>query len=498
MHFVISKIAFRNLKQNKSKTLIIGILVMISIAILIIGSSFLSTINKGIEKNYVEKYSGSIFIAPTANETPSIIFPSVSEGSSSIIKNYGELEDTIESLEGVNDTTGQINSAGLLKFGENGQGFGIFFGIDSKDYQNMFPTGINIIEGDFLKEGEEGIVLSQYVLDQINTSSKIKVKMGDKLILSTINNISGTKIREVTIRGVHKFEDTSIDVSLICFLDEDNIRALNGVLLNTEQSLNLEESEKEDLGRLDEDVLFSSEDDDLFFDDTDLFEDESIDENDFIEDDFINILGDTSDRKALNTLDYDAWNYMLIKLDNTKDTDKLITEINKIFKDKELELTAYEWIDGAGISAQLADVAGKLFYGILAIMAVVVIIVIMNTLVVSVSERTSEIGTMRAIGAKKSFITTMISFETLFITIVFGIFGCILGITILTILGNIGIKATNDFMRILLGGEIFIPVINGMSIIWSLLIISTISVIASLYPVRLALRISPKEAMGVN
>ena len=49
---------------------------------------------------------------------------------------------------------------------------------------------------------------------------------------------------------------------------------------------------------------------------------------------------------------------------------------------------------------------------------------------------------------------------------------------------------------IILGGDIFIPQISGMGIIISIIAISVISVFASLYPVQVALRISPRQAMS--
>ncbi len=54
------------------------------------------------------------------------------------------------------------------------------------------------------------------------------------------------------------------------------------------------------------------------------------------------------------------------------------------------------------------------------IVAIVAIIIIMNTLVISVIERTGEIGTMRALGAQKPFVWLMFLVETLTVTIVFG------------------------------------------------------------------------------
>lgn len=504
MNFSTAKLAFRNLKLHKSKTLIIGVLITLNVAILIIGSSILNTLNAGIEENYVNKYTGSIFISPSDNVEPSLIMPSFdSDGANAVITNYAEIENEVTQIKGIKDTTGQINAAGLITIGENGKGFGIFRGIDPVDYEKMFPEGLNIKEGSFLQEGEEGIVLSQYVYDMLNSTTTEEIEIGDKILLTSINETSGTKVREVTIRGIHQYEDDAIDISLISFLDLDNIRALNGILLNTEADLNLNDSEKANLGSFDEESLFSSDSDNLFADDnlftsstSSLFSTDSTTGDNSISTDIYDILGDTTQRDALNTINNDAFSYMLIKTDSSTNTKSVVNDLNQMFEEKDLDLIAYEWTKGAGISAQLADVISIVFYAILALIAIVVVIVIMNTLVVSISERTNEIGTMRALGAKKSYIRNMISLETIFITVVFGIIGIILGVTILAITSQIGIQATGTFTKIILGGDVFIPKISGASILLSIISITVISVFSVLYPVSVALRISPREAMS--
>ncbi|MGD1822794.1 MAG: FtsX-like permease family protein [Pleomorphochaeta sp.] len=506
MTFSTAKLAYRNLKLHKSKTLIIGVLVTISVAILIIGSSILRTVELGIEDNYVNKYTGSIFIAPSKNLEPSLIFPSYdTEGADAVISNYSEIEEAVVNVKNVTDTTGQINSASLIQIGENGSGFSVLKGIDPYDYEEMFPGGINMVEGELLKPNEEGIILSQFVFDMIQDSYENELKIGDSVLLTTINDTSGTKIREVEIKGIHEYDDDSADVSLVCFLDLENIRSLNGILLNTETDLNLNDEEISNLGNFNEDDLFASEGDSLFTDDNSLFASEEdslfIDDDTSLtssnpSDDIYNILGDTSLRDELNTLNNDAYSYMLVQIDDNANSKTVINDLNMMFEENGWELTAYDWTKGAGMSAQLADVIAIVFYTILIIVAIVVIIVIMNTLVVSISERTNEIGTMRALGAKKNYIRNMISLETIFITIVFGIIGIIIGVSALAIAGQIGIQATGTFTKIILGGDIFIPKISGTSILLSIISISIISVVASLYPVAVALRISPREAMS--
>jgi len=103
---------------------------------------------------------------------------------------------------------------------------------------------------------------------------------------------------------------------------------------------------------------------------------------------------------------------------------------------------------------------------------------------------------MRAIGAKKMFIRKMISLETLMITLVFGFIGVILGIIILLVIRGIGIQSTNQFLQILLGGDVFRPMISIPAILSSVGMVSLVGILASLYPVAVALKISPLEAMN--
>ena len=500
MNGVLFKIAFRNLKEHKTKTLIIGILITLGIAILVVGNSFMDTVKKGIKENYVENYTGDIFIASSQLEEVSLIMSNeLFESKPKTVPDFQSVREYVESLPQVVSTTGQINGVASAKWGELGEGFMLLFGVDSESYQQMFPTGVNITGGEFLSPGEEGIVLSTTVADMLNESADDEIEPGDRIVLTMLNSTTGTKIREVTVRGIHDYGDASFDLSFICFIDEGNLRTLNGMVLNTAEDLNLSLEEQSSLGTLAEDDLFGSDDMDSLFGD-DLVSDALVTDDTAAttEEDWLGILGDTSGRAYVNETDPNAWNYLLVKLENNNQTNRVLKDLNTYFEENGIDATAYEWIKGAGMSARMADSMSVVFNVLLFIIAIVAVIVIMNTLVISVSERYGEIGTMRAIGAKKSFVRSMISIETLIITILFGVVGVILGVIVLLIMGAIGIEATNQFLQILLGGEIFRPAISGGAIILSMVMISFVGVISSLYPVSVALKISPLEAMNKN
>ena len=107
-------------------------------------------------------------------------------------------------------------------------------------------------------------------------------------------------------------------------------------------------------------------------------------------------------------------------------------------------------------------------------------IALMNIMLVSVTERTREIGVRKALGAKNSTISTQFLIET----IVIGQFGSILGI-ILGILTGIGFAAAFDF-------EFTLPVV---AMVWATIITFVVAVLAGAYPAVKAARLDPIESL---
>ena len=112
---------------------------------------------------------------------------------------------------------------------------------------------------------------------------------------------------------------------------------------------------------------------------------------------------------------------MLLELEVGESPQRLIRSLNSSFEEQGLDVKAYGWVEAAGAIAQLVSGLKTVFNALIVIVAVVAVIIIMNTLVISITERIGEIGTMRAIGARRSFIRRMITLETLMISLVFGL-----------------------------------------------------------------------------
>jgi putative ABC transport system permease protein len=105
---------------------------------------------------------------------------------------------------------------------------------------------------------------------------------------------------------------------------------------------------------------------------------------------------------------------------------------------------------------------------------------VMNIMLVSVTERTREIGLLKAIGAKEKDILTQFLIEAVVMTLFGGIIGIILGIS-------------GAFLIALVAGIPF--VISVPAVILAVGVSTLVGVVFGLYPARRAARLSPIDAL---
>ena len=119
---------------------------------------------------------------------------------------------------------------------------------------------------------------------------------------------------------------------------------------------------------------------------------------------------------------------------------------------------------------------------------VLCVVVITNTMLMSVSERVSEIGTLKCLGALDRFIVRMFLVESVFIGVVASAAG-VAGGYLLTILG-MGISLG---FGTIWGGHMVVPLLMGMPI--GVGAGTLITVLAAAYPAYVAAKMKPVDAM---
>ena len=107
---------------------------------------------------------------------------------------------------------------------------------------------------------------------------------------------------------------------------------------------------------------------------------------------------------------------------------------------------------------------------------------VINTMMMTVFERTREIGVLKSVGWTKKRILSMIMGESIVLTIISGIIGSILGVLAVFIL----FKVNGDNMTLIFNINIFIK---------AFIVALSVGIIGGLYPAIKASRLSPTEAL---
>ncbi|HHT26671.1 MAG TPA: ABC transporter permease [Firmicutes bacterium] len=502
---VLWRIAFRNLREHKTKTLIIGSIITIGIAVLIVGNSLMDTATAGLKQTYIENYTGHIVVTGRHDEALSLFGSSSADKPVPLIPEFETVQEYIGSLDAVEVFTPQAVGQATVSHHDEVRGFALLFGIIPSKYMEMFPDNIEIVAGRFLQDGEEGILLSERLARRLVEENEQPIAPGDSLLLTGMSLTGGTKIRNVVVRGIFRFRNSDMQLDHVSLIDITNLRALMGMNTQGLADLQLSEFERQMLGEIDEEALFGGGDDFLFAGpliETPDVVTGSLSESDVLSIFFTEAESDGGASAVDDTLitpqavgDSGTWHFLLIKLKNPNRIEQVRRQIEEHLAAEGIDIQTRGWVEGAGILASMTSGIKTVFNIIVLIVAVVAVIIIMNTLVISITERIAEIGTMRAIGAQRSFIRKMVMLETVMITGIFGGIGVLSGGVILAILRVIGIEAPNMFFKVLFGGDVLQPVLSPGSVVMSLAAVTVISLVASSYPVSIALQIQPVKAM---
>jgi putative ABC transport system permease protein len=152
-------------------------------------------------------------------------------------------------------------------------------------------------------------------------------------------------------------------------------------------------------------------------------------------------------------------------------------------KDKDA-LFIWDTMDGAKLLANIFNVV-TIFFGCVAIVTLALGgIGVMNIMLVSVTERTREIGVRKAIGATRGDILRQFFAESALLTTASGLLGLTFGTGACLALANLPLP---DFVPH--------PIISPISIVVSVITLSLITLTAGMYPAQRAADMTPVESL---
>ncbi len=176
-----------------------------------------------------------------------------------------------------------------------------------------------------------------------------------------------------------------------------------------------------------------------------------------------------------------------------------LAAVDRASRDAGLGLKVVDWQKASGLVGQSVTLFRIVLYTAILIIFAVALVIINNAMVMATLQRVKEIGTMRAIGAQKRFVTWMVLVETAVIALIFGVLGAGLGAGVVGLIRVAGgIPATNDQLYFFFSGPALLPTLGTTSLGVSLAIVLVVSVLSGFYPALIAMRVAPVEAMATD
>jgi putative ABC transport system permease protein len=486
---VLIRIALRNLKEHVSKSVIIGSLIALGVLIIILGNSLLDSTERGVHSMFIDNYTGDVFISgiPKTPGVPVSLFGVQSQGMDNevtpLIPDADKVLAHLRADARVKSATGQLVGVVMMSFeGNDNKAVAILFGVDPSTYPTLFKDTY-VAEGRYLTPGEEGLVVSRAWMNNAAKAFKTPVKVGDTITVNGFGQ-AGFKIRELKIVGVVDSRADTEGMEMIAWANADTVRILSGVDVTAEDIVLTKDQTALLDAKSEEDIFGESE--------------------------------TTIDAAAARRVERatkpaaaepaaaaippsaaseGSWHFLLARLEDSRQAEAFIAETNAWLATEGIAAKAGGWREAAGPFVQSIDAVRTVFSVAILIVSIVSIIIIMNTLMISVIERTGEIGTMRALGAQKPFVWLMFLVETLTITIVFGVVGIVLASAAMGVVNLFRIPAGSYFTQILFGGKVLRLAINPRSFLTTLLMVAGVGLVSHLYPVVIALKIPPVRAM---
>ena len=181
-----------------------------------------------------------------------------------------------------------------------------------------------------------------------------------------------------------------------------------------------------------------------------------------------------------------ADNYLLISTDDGAD----VATVQRTLEEQTAELPTVTVKDQAGFADEQRapiDQMLLLIYALLGLALVIAVLGIVNTLALSVIERTREVGLLRAIGLARSQLRRMIRLEA----IVIAVLGAVLGV-------GMGLVFGLALMTSLADDGLEVVTVPTLQLVGYVLAAGVVGVLAAVFPARRAARLDVLRAIGTE
>ena len=354
----IFNLAIKNLREHKSKTVIISLFLTFGIAIVIMGNSFLESINRGLEKDFRENYTGDIAIGAkepkgtrvdifgvnsvtTTGEMPQIDAILDLEKVEQILAEETEITKKTKLIsaqvivaKGLEMDMDAIMDRDDLTFDD--LPISMLFAGEDETYWETF-SDVHFVEGTYPAPNTNEVIIDTRVQRAFKGLYREDLNLGDTILMCGTN---GVTIREAKVVGIFDPPNENSAMFQIIYCNPSLARSFANLTYASSFSQELPDSVDLGISDISEDDMFSFDDDFFAISEDDSF----LGSN---SSNFDDILGDTTLRDKLNETDDGAWQFILTKVDHPSKINQTIAKLNARFVQEGLEVRAMDWKDAA-------------------------------------------------------------------------------------------------------------------------------------------------------
>jgi putative ABC transport system permease protein len=456
-------IALRSLARRKSRAVLIGLLVVFGTLLLVFGTTFTRSAAIASRNSIIHNFTGDFIVyAASSREKPSPFAFTTPLPIMRDVDRIGEFLSAQPEVETWVPFAQNYSIVSVEKDGAKVEVPFIFYAVDPAPYARTFANA-EMLEGDFLSSGD-GILVSAFQNEQYRQKYGIELAVGQRVTLLGLGEGGGVNAFPTTVRGIFEPRHYKNVFNYINFVD---IRTYSGVYNFTGVARgSLPETLEQGLAAAveSEDGIFALADAPDVAIDTSTLQAEAISGYTMI---------------AVRLKDHAA-----------------VDAVRERLAAQGFEVKTARWDEAAGFFAQVSTALQAFIYLATALIFLVVAFIFANTLIISIIERTGEIGTMRALGAEKRFVRSIFLSETLFLNVAASLAGIVVSLLLILAAGRGGLPLPDVVSQFLIGGGPLPMVLAVGPFLTALAVVVAVSVLATISPIRVATQITPLAAMS--
>ncbi|MCU0609932.1 MAG: FtsX-like permease family protein [Chitinispirillaceae bacterium] len=459
-------IALRSLLRRKIRVALIGLLVLLGTMLIVVGETISLSARHFSRIAIVNHFTGdAIIYSARSREKPS---PFSFTTPLPIVADPEKITAWLDTNPLVQRHVAIAQNYGLMSVEKEGKKTDvpfIFYAVDPAKYRAMFDN-IAMVRGPFFVTDNgpsSGAVLSENQAQVYAKNYGVSFEPGDKVTLLSISDGGSVNALPSKIVGIYKPKYFRNVFDYINFLDITSYSQLYNFTGVSAGSM------PENVNR----ALASESDLDIF-----------------------SLAKDTTgafDTKSLVSQQITGYTMIAVRLHDPAQLVEFAAALDK----QNFSVRVARWNEAAGFFAYVASVIQGVIYGAAFLIFLIVVFILMNTLIINVLERTGEIGTLRALGGEKSFITAIFLWESLLLNGAAALLGMVASFALIVAFGGgEGIVLPEVMQQYLIGGGGLPLLLTVRPFVEALGLILVVSVLATLYPIRVATAITPLKAMS--